>query len=445
MIGACASQEAAAPPAAAQQASSRAPEAAQGSIARAAIPIGAGGGGGGDHDRLIEAIGDARFVLLGESTHGTLEYYRERGRISQRLAAERGFGAVLIEGDWTPAFRVNLYVRGLGSDRSAEQALSSFQNFPRWMWRNHQFRDFVEGLRSWNLTQPPERRVGIYGHDVYDLFNAADAVVAYLRRVDPQRAARVEAHYRCFARAGRDTQRYGEQSRRSPCRDQAQAALAEVSRLRPPTGLEAAEEHFGISRSAASVVAAEEYFRESYAGSNSWNARDRRMAATIEAVADHVGRMRGGGPGRVVAWAHNSHIGDARATDVVRMGQINLGQVMRERHGQSAWLVGFLSYSGRVFAAPEWGEPGRVYDKRDAMAGSHSELFHNVGIPAFSLLLRGNRTLAEQLRAPQPQRMIGVVYARDTERVSHYVEARLPEQFDAVIFFDRSEAVTPLR
>ena len=408
-------------------------------IAQATVPADAG------HDRLIQALGDARFVLLGESTHGTLEFYRERGRISQRLAAERGFGAVLIEADWTPAFRVNRYVRGLGSDRSATEALSSFENFPRWMWRNEQFRDFVEALRSWNLTQPPERRVGIYGHDVYDLFNAADTVIAYLRRTDPAAATRVERHYGCFAAARRDNQRYGEQSRRRPCREDAEAALAEIQRLPSPQGMEAAEEHFGAVRSAASVVAAEEYFRESYSGSDSWNARDRRMAANIEATAYHVGRLRGDGRGRVVAWAHNSHVGDARATDVVRMGQITLGQAMRERHGQSVWLVGFLSYTGRVFAAPEWGEPGRVYEKRDAIRGSHSQLFHDLGLPDFLLLLRGNAALAEELRAPRPQRMIGVVYARDTERMSHYVEARLPEQFDALFFFDATQAVMPLR
>jgi erythromycin esterase-like protein len=433
MFASCASQDVSAQPAT---------EASSGRIAQAAIPLAADEA---DHGRLIQAIGDARFVLLGESTHGTLEYYRERGRISQRLAAERGFGAVLIEADWTPAFRVNRYVRGLGSDRSAAEALGSFENFPRWMWRNEQFRDFVEALRTWNLAQPPERRVGIYGHDVYDLFNAADSVVAYLRRADPAAAARVERHYRCFAPARRDNQRYGEQSRRRPCREAAEAALAEVQRLPRPQGVEAAEEHFGIVRSAASVAAAEEYFRESYSGSNSWNARDRRMAATIEATADHVGRTRGDGPGRVVAWAHNSHIGDARATDVVRMGQINLGQVIRERHGQNAWLVGFLSYTGRVFAAPEWGEAGRVYEKRDAMRGSHSELLHQLGIPSFLLILRGDQALAEELRARRLQRMIGVVYARETERMSHYVEARLPEQFDALLFYDVTQAVTPLR
>ncbi len=444
-ISGCAvSERAAQSDAGAEEAYAAAPEGAAASgWAKLAIPI---AGQPTDHDPTIQAAREARFVLLGESTHGTHEYYRERGRISERLVRDLGFGAVAIEGDWSSTYRVNLYVRGLGTDRTAEQALSGYQNFPRWMWRNAEFRDFVDRLRTWNLSQPVERRVGVYGMDVYDVFDAADAVVAYLRRVDPAAAERARREYRCFAPYNRSTHAYGEASRRETrsCEEEAAAVLAEVRRIPCPTSTAGSEEHFAAIRGAASVAGGEAYFRTVYAGSMAWNVRDQRMAANVEEIAEHVGRQADR-PGKVVVWGHNTHAGDARATSAANRGELNIGQLMRQRHGDAAFLVGFFSYAGTVMAAPEWDMPGRVYQMRRALPGSYSDVFHRSGVPAFSMILRGNKELVRQFGEPRLERAIGVIYLPETERLSHYFDARLSDQFDAILFFDQSKAVTPLR
>jgi erythromycin esterase-like protein len=234
-------------------------------------------------------------VLLGESTHGTHEYYRDRAQISERLVRELGFGAVAIEGNWSSTYRVNRYVRGLGTDQSATEALSGYRNFPQWMWRNSDFRDFVDRLRAWNLQQPVERRVGVYGMDVYDMFDAADAVIAYLGRADPAAAERARSHYRCFAAYRRSSHAYGEAARRAnrSCQKAAEAVVAEVRRRPRPADPIQAEEHFAALRSAASVVGGEAYFRTVYAGSLAWNVRDRQMAQNVDDIAEHVGKLAG--------------------------------------------------------------------------------------------------------------------------------------------------------
>jgi erythromycin esterase-like protein len=256
----------------------------------------------------------------------------------------------------------------------------------------------------------------------------------------------VSALYACFSAYDRSAETYGQAvaRRADNCRDEAEAALAEVSRIPRPADPEQAEFHFGALRSAASVVAAEEYFRISFAGgSSSWNARDRRMEQSVEEVATHVQALSGR-QAKTVSWSHNTHTGNAAATSIAAQGDLSLGQLMRQRHGEGALLVGFLTYSGTVFATSQWGEEGRVFTVRPAIAGSHCALFHDVGLPAFSLLLRGNVSVTAALQAAMSQRAIGVVYAPETELLSHYIQARLPEQFDAIVFLDRTNAVTPL-
>ena len=396
-----------------------------------------------DHARIIAAAASSRRVLVGESTHGSHEYYRERARITERLVRDHGFRAVAIEGDWSAAWRVNQYVRGLGTDRSADEALRGFKKFPRWMWRNSEFRALVEGLRAFNLDRPPRDRVGVYGMDVYDMHEAADAAVAYAQAVDPAAAERLRAHYRCFERH-RSAEAYGIAMRRGrSCEAQAQAGMQEVARLPGPSDPVDAERHFAAVRSAASVAGAEAYFRTSAVGTHSWNVRDRQMARNIDEIAAHVEAVSGT-PGKVVVWAHNSHVGDARATSMANRGELNLGQLMRQSHGDQALLVGFFTHGGSVMAAPEWGEPGRRYDVRPALRGSAADLFRETGLPSFSLLLRGRQDVQDALSAPMLQRAIGVIYARETERQSHYFHASVARQFDAVIYFEQTRAVDPL-
>jgi erythromycin esterase-like protein len=270
-------------------------------------------------------------------------------------------------------------------------------------------------------------------------------VLAYLRTADPAAARRAEAHYRCFRSSNRETHAYGEATRSgATCQRQAEAVLAELRKLKRPAEAEAAERHFAAVRSAASVAAAEAYFRTVYTGSLAWNVRDERMAENVEEIADHLQAMTGK-PGKVIMWSHNTHSGDARATFAANRGELNLGQLMRQRHGDAAFLVGFFSHGGTVMAAPEWDQPGRTYDMRPALAGSYSALFRETRLPAFSLLIRGNAEVRRLLKGPMLERAIGVIYLPHSERMSHYFDASLSDQFDAAIYFDRTKAVTALR
>jgi erythromycin esterase-like protein len=398
-----------------------------------------------DYDPLLAAMRDASFVLLGESTHGTREFYEERARITERLVREQGALAVAIEGDWPDAVRISRYVRGFGPDRTAAEALSDFDDFPHWTWRNREFAAFIERLRAHNLTQPAARRVGVYGMDVQNLFEGQEAAVGWLARHDPAAAARARAHYRCFAPYLGDALRYGEAARRPAraCERQAAAVLAEFQGRAPPADPEAAEALFSARRSAASVVASEAYFRAVHAGAYSWNVRDRHMAEAVAQIAAHAQAVSGQA-GKVVIWAHNTHVGDARATEMSRRGELNIGQLLRERHGRAALLVGFLTHSGTVYAAPEWDAPGSVHPLRPALPESFAGRFHAQGLKRALLLLR-EPSVSKALAERRLERAVGVVYQPWTERESHYFEAELPRQFDAVIYLDRTSAVTPLR
>ena len=424
---------------ASQARSSQVTPAVRESLAQAALPI---ADAPADYEPLLAAIGDARFVALGEATHGTHEFYRERARISERLIRERGFGAVVIEGDWPDTERVNRYVRGLGADRSAAEALGGYTRFPRWMWRNAEFGEFVESLRAHNRPLPPERRVGVYGIDIYNLFGAADAVIAYLEQAGG--ATRARAHYRCFAPFRADPHRYGTAARgpRRSCETAAASVLAELRQMPRPTAPDAAEAHFSAIRSAASVAGAEAYFRTLYAGSNAWNVRDQRMAQNVDEIAAHAAALSGT-PGKVVIWAHNSHVGDARATDAALRGELNLGQLLRTRHQASTFLLGFLTYEGTAIAADAWDAPGRVRTLKPAVPESDAGLLHAAGIGNALLLLRG--AAAKPLAGRRLQRAVGVIYLPATERQSHYFPAELARQFDALIYLDRTRALTPLR
>jgi erythromycin esterase-like protein len=411
-------------------------------VRHAAIPIRSAAR---DYDPLIANMSGATRVLLGESTHGTHEYYRERARISLRLIREAGVNAVAIEGDWSPTYRLNLYVRGLGSNRTIREAMRGFTRFPEWMWPNTDFAQFVEQLRAYNLTLPANQRVGLYGMDVYDLYEAAEAVAERLRSLSPEAGRRAKAEYRCFSAYGRNTHTYGEAAQRASasCQEEAAAVLAEVRRLPRPASSEGAEAHFAAIRAASSVVAAEEYFRTVYRGANAWNVRDRRMEETVEAIGEHVSRLSGR-PSKLVMWSHNTHSGDARATFAAARGELNLGQLMKQRHGERAYLVGFFTNSGTVLAASEWDQPARRFDLRPALAESISGLFHRTGVPAFTLLLRGNPRLTTHFSTPALERAVGVIYVPAREREAHYFDAVLAEQFDAAIYFDRTRAVEPL-
>ena len=404
-----------------------------------------------DFDPLLDLIGNASLVLLGEASHGTHEFYRIRGEITKRLIREKGFRAVAVEADWPDAYRVNRYVRGREGDGDATEALGGFARFPQWMWRNADVLDFIGWLRAHNDESESESaRVGFYGLDLYSLHASMRAVVDYLRVVDPDAAARAAGRYACFDHFGEDPQAYGYETSLGLSPSCEQEVLGQLRELRASAaeyarrdGRVTADDLFFAGQNARVAANAEHYYREMFRSRiGSWNLRDRHMAETLEALRGFLPTQ--GSPARVVVWAHNSHLGDARATEMGGHGELNVGQLVRERHGSDAVLVGFTSYDGSVTATRDWDAPAERRVVRPALAGSYEALLHEwVGGNAFFDLRTPGET-RNALAGARLERAIGVIYRPETERQSHYFKARLPEQFDAVLHYDRTRAVEPL-
>jgi erythromycin esterase-like protein len=403
-----------------------------------------------DYDALLSLIGDARFVLIGEASHGTHEFYAERAAITKRLIAEKGFTAVAVEADWPDAYRVNRYVRGMPQDADADAALSGFTRFPTWMWRNTIVRDFVDWLRAHNARlSGGAARTGFYGLDLYSLYASIEAVVGYLDKVDPAAAARARYRYGCLEHFGEDSQQYGYAASfdlSASCEKEVIEQLVELQRRADRyahlDGRVAEDEYFYAEQNARLAKNAEEYYRTMFHGRvSSWNLRDRHMVETLDALAPHLDRH--GGRTKVVVWAHNSHLGDARATQMGDAGEWNVGQLVRERHATETVLVGLTTDHGTVTAASDWDGPAERKRVRPGLPGSVEALFHETGIPRFFLPLQGGEG-ATILQERRIERAIGVIYRPETERLSHYFDARLPAQFDAVLHFDETRALEPL-
>jgi erythromycin esterase-like protein len=403
---------------------------------------------------LFDLVGDAHFVLIGEASHGTSEFYAARARMTRRLIEERGFCAVAAEADWPDAYRVNRYVRGRGDDATAEEALRGFERFPAWMWRNTAVLDFAGWLREHNdrLSRDERAKAGFYGLDLYSLYRSVHEVISYLDRVDPAAAARARERYSCFDQfSGDDAQVYGFAAAfgaGEACERAVVEQLVDLQRhaveYARRDGLMAEDELFYAEQNARTVRAAEEYYRTMFSGRvSSWNLRDRHMADPLDALAGHLARQRGT-PAKIVVWAHNSHLGDARATETAASGELNVGQLVRERYPGDCRLVGFTTYTGTVTAADDWEGPAERKWVRPALADSVEELLHEVGEKEFMLRFDAAPRSADALRSARLERAIGVIYRPETERQSHYFRARLADQFDAVIHVDETRAAEPL-
>jgi erythromycin esterase-like protein/predicted phosphoribosyltransferase len=402
------------------------------------------------YDHLVRAIGSARVVLLGEASHGTHEFYRERAFITERLISEAGFSAVAIEADWPDAYRVNRYVRGASDDTSAVQALGDFSRFPTWMWRNTDVVAFVEWLRAHNDTQPVERRTGFYGLDLYSLRTSMDTVLAYFSKVDPAAAKIARAEYACFDRFGDEPQSYELTPTTGwapSCEQEVVTQLVDLQRHRADyasrDGRLARDDDFYVEQNARIVRNADLYYRTMFRGrTESWNLRDRHMADTIQELLRFMEQPRT--PAKIVVWAHNSHLGDVRATELSEFGELNVGQLVRERHGADSVSVGFTTYCGTITTASDWDAPAERKTVRPALARSYERLFHEIGTPRFLLPMRDDKALADALTSPRLERAIGVVYTPENERDSHYFQARLAQQFDYVLHCDETTALEPL-
>jgi protein-L-isoaspartate(D-aspartate) O-methyltransferase len=395
-------------------------------------------------DALLDRIGSARVVLIGEATHGSSEFYCMRGRITRELITRRGFNSVCIEGDWPDVGAMDRHARKRTGPELRERP---FSRFPTWMWRNHETRAFVDWLAEHNKkVRDSASQVSMHGLDLYSLNNSIGAVLDYLQRVDPEAAESARIRYSCFSPWETDPATYGRAAvsgRLEGCEREALSILAGLLEQRMEYLANDGEAFFDAERNATVVRDAEQYYRFMYYGSReSWNLRDQHMFDTLQAVLKHRGESS-----RAVVWAHNSHVGNAAATEMGTRGEFNIGQLARQAFGSSAYLIGFGTDRGTVAAASNWDEPMQVMSVRPAHADSCERLCHASEIPSFLLPLRqpNNPEVRSEMLTPHLERAIGVIYRPETEILSHYFQAVLPVQFDEYIWFDETRAVRPLK
>ena len=399
---------------------------------------------GADLDGLMERIGEARVVLLGEATHGTAEFYEMRAKITRTLIRRKGFQIVAAEADWPDAAQVDRYVRSAEHAPSAEEP---FTRFPTWMWANTHVLDLVEWLRQYNLERPSEEQgVGFYGLDLYSLRSSIHAILHYLEDVDPEAARVARERYGCLSPWEQDPAAYGRMAisgRYRECEEEVVDMLQDMLEKRLTYAARDGQRFFDAAQNARLVASAEQYYRTIYYGSvTSWNLRDEHMFETLKQLLEHRGPEA-----KAVVWAHNSHLGDASATEMSMRGEHNVGQLCREAFGDEAYLVGFGTDHGTVAAASSWDGPMEVKKVRSAHEESYERLMREAEGEAFLLPLR-EQTAADRLRRAlleeRLERAIGVIYRPETELQSHYFRAALPRQFDEYAWFNETRAVTPL-
>lgn len=407
---------------------------------------------GWDYHPVIAAAMNKRFVLIGEATHGTGDFYRIRAEITQCLIKEKGFDAVAVEADWPDAYRVNRYVTDRSDDMDADEALSNFERFPTWMWRNTEVLNFVEWLHHYNKTERrAENRAGFYGLDLYSMNTSIAAVIAYLDKIDTEAADAARERYACFGQFINNPQAYGYAMASGVWDSCEREVINQLIELQQKArlylerdGLFAGDEYFSAKQNAELVRNAEEYYRAMFRGRpNTWNLRDRHMFETLEKIDFHLAARLGRKP-RIVVWAHNSHLGNAAATDMANRGEFNIGQLVSEKYEKESLRIGFSTSRGTVTAASDWDGPAETKAVREPLSGSYEALFSKMKEKHFFLDLRDKNEAVQYLRNERLQRAIGVIYRPETERQSHYFYARLPQQFDFMIHIDETEALIPL-
>jgi erythromycin esterase-like protein len=391
---------------------------------------------------LFDRFAKAKVVLLGEATHGTSEFYEARAAITRHLIENHGFNIVAVEGDWSDAANIDRYIRHLPAPAHDEPP---FRRFPTWMWRNIEVETFIERLRTWNLAQPAGKRAGFYGLDLYNLSGSIRAVLDYLDRVDPEAARVARERYGCLMPWAKEPQVYGRMTVTrgyKSCESAVVKMLRELLDRQLPYTLKDGESFFNAVANARVVRSAEAYYRAMYYGeAESWNLRDTHMFETLSAL------LSAKDPAKAVVWAHNSHIGDASKTEMGAMrGELNIGQLARERFGPEAALIGFGTHAGTVACASNWDGPTEIKRVRPSLADSYERLAHDSGVARFLLDLRkgASRDVRASLLEPRIERFIGVIYRPESERWSHYSRCSLADQFDAYVWFDESKAVTPV-
>jgi protein-L-isoaspartate(D-aspartate) O-methyltransferase len=395
-----------------------------------------------DLNPLLERIGDARIVLLGEATHGTSEFYRVRDRLSRELISKKGFRFIAIEGDWPDAAHIDHYVRHL---EYLSSEWTAFARFPIWMWRNEEVRSFVDWLRTYNSVQKPPDRVSFHGLDLYSLYDSIRAVLRYLDQVDPSAARVARERYGCLTPWQSDPATYGHAALTGTyptCERAVTSMLTDLLKRRREYAERDGERFLDAVQNARLIANAEHYYRIMYYGSRaSWNLRDTHMFETLKILLAFYGS-----DSKAIIWAHNSHVGDAAATELFSRGEFNLGHLCRGEFGKLAYSVGFGTNRGTVAAASSWDGPMEIKTVLPALAQSYENVCHQSGVPSFFLDLRQSVLRgAAVLSKPRLERAIGVIYRPETELASHYFQAVLPRQFDEFVWFDETTAITPLK
>lgn len=393
-------------------------------------------------DQLMGAIGDARIVLLGEASHGTHEYYTTRAKISRRLIEEKGFNFIAVEGDWPDCYQVNRYIKGWrDSGETARRVLHEFDRWPTWMWANWEVVALAEWLKKHNRERPEGRKAGFYGLDVYSLWESMDALMAHLKEFHPESLSDAYQALTCFEPFNREGQEYAWFTRFAgeDCEDEVVEVLTNL-RKNPARYPDDPEAHFNAEQNAQVAVGAERYYRTMVrADGESWNVRDIHMADSLDRFLKHHGP-----DSKAIVWEHNTHVGDARFTDMAESGMINIGQLARERYGEgSVFIVGFGSYEGSVIAGSKWGAPMQKMRVPEAEDGSWESHIHRAQ-PGDQLLISRDFKGLESFQSPRGHRAIGVVYDPDMERYGNYVPTFLARRYDAFIHLDQTSALHPL-
>lgn len=429
------------------------------------------GRSGMDYDFLTQAIcrhaKGKNVVLIGEATHGTAEFYRIRAEVTKHLIVEEGFDAVAVEADWPDTYRVNRFVSGVSDDTEADAALSDFQRFPTWMWRNTEVLAFVTWLRAYNqgsgrCKRPADRSdqrfqagqkepIGFYGLDLYSMTTSMEAVLAYLDRIDPKEAAAARARYACFGQFINDPQAYGYAIVSGLWDSCEQEVIAQLMQLQQKArlyiereGVFAGNEYFSAQQNAELVKNAEEYYRAMFRGAAQYMEFEISSHVRNAGEACRTSGCSSGRESKIVVWAHNSHLGNAAATDMGRRGEINIGQLVAEKYANKGFRIGFSTSRGTVTAASDWDGPAENKTINVPLPGSYEEIFSRLEKKCFYLDLGAGNEAANMLSGERLQRAIGVIYRPETERMSHYFHTSLPKQFDFMIHVDETEAVAPL-
>jgi erythromycin esterase len=396
-----------------------------------------------DLDPLMDAIGDSRYVLLGEASHGTSEFYTWRTEISRRLIVEKGFSFIGVEGDWPDCYTVNRYVKGHGS-RSAESVLHAFMRWPTWMWANREVAALAEWMREHNSNLPAESQAGFFGLDVYSLWESMHMVIEYLQKMDPELARNARHAYSCFEPYEEDAQEYARATAIVPtsCEDEAVGILRSLRSRASEFRDDGPDAYFNAEQNAFVAKNAELYYRMMVRGGpGSWNVRDHHMVDTLNRLMSHHGPRA-----KAIVWEHNTHVGDARFTDMARSGMVNVGQLVRQEHGSDGVvLVGFGTHRGTVVAGSEWGARMQRMAVPEAKEGSYEHAMKASGIEdSLFIFPRGDAEETRHFREQRGHRAIGVVYDPRTEHWGNYVPTVLPGRYDAFIYIEKTKAVEAL-